>query len=464
MIIAIILAAYTCLLVVLSALSSSRVRDNRSFMLANRSMPWFMVAAVVLSDVTGGAAVIGVGQTAYNSGVGAFSFNLAVCIGLVLMGVTVAELFRRLENATICETMGVVFDRRVKDLSAIIFSVVYFIVTSLQVIAGGSILQELLGIPLKFGVAITAGVCISIVLLGGLVGIGFVNTLNTAFVYIGLAIGAVLSLGKVGGWHGLWAKLPVPFASPAALGGPQIVATMVTTVFSCFVAQAALMGLYGAKSPKDARVGSITAGLLVLPIGFFVTLIGLAARAHFGASIPQGLRALPAMARQFPPVVSAIVFVGLWAVIISPGTLCLLATTQVIIRDVLPMIPPRGRHAKLGKHHRLIVLLIGSLSFVASLTISRILDAMLFTFTLRTGVSISLLLAFLLGHRYRRIASPAGVFWAMLLGLASTLIWVAVLRRPWGVHEFYPTIVVFGATLSIVSVICPRRELLPRTR
>jgi Na+/proline symporter len=464
MTIAILLAAYTCILLLLSVFSAFHTRDDKSFMLANKGMPWFMVAAVVLSDVVGGAAVIGVGQTAYNSGVGAFSFNLAVCAGLVLLGVTVAALFRKLENTTICETMGVVFDRRVKDLTAIIFSIVYFIVTCLQLVAGGSILQELLGIPLKLGVAVTATVCTAIVLLGGLVGIGFVNALNTAFVYIGLGIGAFLSLGKVGGWEGLWAKLPVRFASPAALGGPQIAATIVTTVFTCFVAQAALMGLYGAKTPKDARIGSIVAGLLVLPIGIFATLIGLAARAHFGASIPQGLRALPAMATQFLPLASGILFVGLWAVIISPSTLCLLATTQVIIRDVLPMIPPRGRYSSLGRHRRLIVLLIGILASVASLAITRLLDVLLFTFTLRTGVSISLLLAFLFGHRYRRIASPAGVFWGMLLGLASTLLWVIVLKKPWGIHEFYPTIVVFLATLFIVSAASPRRELLARIR
>jgi len=462
MIVTIVLAAYTCLLVVLSALGGSRSRDHRAFMLANRSMPWFIVAAVVASDVTGGAAVIGVGQTAYNSGIGAFSFNLAVCIGLVLMGLTVAELFRRLEKATICETMGIVFDRRVKDLSAVIFAIVYFIVTSLQFVAGGSILQELLGIPLGAGVAVSATICTAIVLLGGLGGIGFVNTLNTAFVYAGLAVGAVLSLGMVGGWHGLWEKLPVSFASPAGLGGQQIAATMVTTVFSCFVAQAALMGLFGARSPRDARIGSTVAGLLVLPLGACATSIGLAARAWFGDTIPHGLRALPAMAMSFPPVVRAVVFVGLWAVILSPGTLCLLATTQLVIRDVLPMIPPHGRFSALGKAHRPLVVAVGALGFVAALTIHRVLDAMLFTFTLRTGISICLLLAFLFGHRFRRVASPTGVFWAMLFGLAATLVWVVVLKRPWGIHEFYPTIAVFGVTLVIVSAVRPRTALLER--
>jgi solute:Na+ symporter, SSS family len=454
------IAVYTIILIVISITSISKIKDGKSFLLGNQSLPWFMVAAVVLGDVVGGASVMGVGQTAYNNGVGAVSFNIAVTIGLVLLGLTVAEFLRKLENTTICETMGHLFDIPVKNLTAIILTVVYFIVTCVQFVAGGAILQELLGISLNAGIAATALISLTIVSLGGLISIGLINIVNVIFVYLGLILGTLLSIQKIGGWTMLWEKLPQGFSSPATLGGSNIGAMMITTIFTCFVTQAALMGLYGARSPRDAKIGSITAGLLMLPIGVFATLIGLTARAHFGTAIPEGLRALPAMASLFPPFLSGIVFMGLWAMIISTSAPCLLATTQILTRDILPLITPIQKDNVRPLFYRIITVAIGVFCFAASLTIMHLLDVLVFTFTLRTAIAASLILALLFGKRYKRLASPAGAFWGMLSGLIIAFIWVIVLKNPGGIHEFYPTFAVFILVLSIVSLLYPRKRVL----
>lgn len=448
---------YVAALFALSRASASRSRDADEFLVAGRGMSWPVVACTIFGNVTGGAAVLGVAQTAYRVGIGAAFFNVGVTIGLIVLGFTLAGPFRRLKEVTVCEAIGHVYDRRVRNVSGVILSAVYVIVTCVQFASGGAILREISGMSSVASTLTTAALTLVIVFAGGLWAVARTNVLNALLIQVGLITGTVASVRAIGGWSALAARLPAEFLNPLSLGADTIVAWITTTMFTCLTAQAGLLAIFGARSERDAKLGALAGGGLVLPLSICAAVFGMVARATFAVGDAGGPGALPAVAATLPPLLSSFVFLSLWAVIISTSGPCLLAVVQMLIRDVAALISDKAR-AWCEANVRACTLIVGLACALLSVTVAEILGTLLFTFTVRSALAIGLLLAHLFGKRSRVFLSSTAALWAIILSTLATVLWVVFLKRPHGIHEFYPTAAVFVITMLAVGLTESRRS------
>lgn len=86
---------YLIVTVGIAAILSRRVRASDSFLVAARSLPWFLVMAVTVGDWIGGGTVIGVAQRGYTDGISAALYNAGMAIALLIFAATLATRYRR---------------------------------------------------------------------------------------------------------------------------------------------------------------------------------------------------------------------------------------------------------------------------------------------------------------------------------------------------------------------------------
>ena len=135
----------------------------------------------------GGASTVGVAEGAYTQGISAGWYNAAWGAGGIIVGILVADAFRRMEVRTIPEMMERMYGPSSRLISIIAQILIMMVITSLQYVAGGAILTALLPSIFTFqqGVLLTALVFVGITLIGGYWAAGLSNLINVIIIYLG---------------------------------------------------------------------------------------------------------------------------------------------------------------------------------------------------------------------------------------------------------------------------------------
>lgn len=428
------------------------------YLIAGRSLPIFMVVAVVLGDWLGGGSTIGVCQRGYNEGIVGIMYPISIGIALFVFAATMAKRFRRSKAVTVPEMTGKIFDTRTKLTTAIIIGFTYYVLGITQIISGGALCSTLLGVDKVWAELIAATIFIAITMNGGLLSIAAVNLVQCVVIYLGMIVGLIFSLSFIGidvsgGLNRLMTELPPTFWSFETIHPITWIGEVLAVVLSCFAAQAAITGVFAARNEKDAIRGTLIAGALIMPIGIIFVLIGMCAKIHYGPDLPGGLTAAPAMMLALNPIVAGTALCGLFAAIISTGPLCFLAPTQIIIQDIYKAhINPRASDRKILLLSRATTFTTIAIGWVISQTLYDVLGTILWAFALRSGITVILLIATYMGTRY---ISEAGAFWSLIVGFLVLIVWT-LMDSPFGIHVVMPTALAIFLASLIITRLNPR--------
>jgi len=101
-----VLVGYMVLISAVSILStklSKRVDNNTTagYLLAGKSLPWWLVAVMLAGNAVGGAATIGTAQNAYTEGMSAAWYGVALSAGLLLFAFVLSKKLRDLNFSTV---------------------------------------------------------------------------------------------------------------------------------------------------------------------------------------------------------------------------------------------------------------------------------------------------------------------------------------------------------------------------
>lgn len=460
----IILIVYALLTVVVANIVLKKKLGSEHFLVAARALPLTLVTAVLLGDYVGGASTIGVCQRGYTVGIVGSLYSIAVAIGFCIFASTMCAPFRRLRAVTIPEVIGRLFDARTRLTTALVICVAYFLLGITQVMAGGALLSPLLGVDVWIASLISAIIFALIIIVGGLRSIALVNIIQVVVIFLGLIVSLVFSLKLIGGsvtngFSRIWNELPPSFWDYTSGNVLTLFGEGFGTVLTFFAAQAAITGVFAAKDAKTAVRGTWISGLLMVPVGFGFTFLGMIARIHFGNAFPHGLEAAPALMLELNPILSGIALCGLFAAIVSTGPLNFLAPVQIFIRDVYSVyINPDADDRKLLFLSRLSAIIVVIGGWGLAVTFVEILPITYWAFAFRAGIAIILLGLTYLGTRY---VSESGAFWGLIAGVIVFVIWT-LSGSPFGLHVSIPSMAACLISTLIVSKIIPRKkELAP---
>lgn len=400
-----------------------------AYLLAGRGLPYWVVAPLLTGLAIGGASTIGVAERAYTCGISAGWYNAAWAAGAILVGLVAARRYRQMEVTTIPELFERHYSVSGRVVGVLGQLVLQIIIISLQYVAGGAILSSLLPDVFTFqsGMFVTAVVFVGITLIGGFWAAGLTNIINVILIYLGVFLGAVLAVGKVGGFRELIAKIPDghPGFDLGAIGTGLIIAWFMVMCTMTFSVQSVVQISFAAKNARSAQKGFLLGGLIILPVGFISAVIGLAATVLHPDIIAT--EALPRTVLSLSPFVAGIVLAGLWAADVSTASTLLVGGATLAVGDLIKRFFISELNEKQERMiSRLCILVLSLLTYLLAVCVTGILKTLLIGLTLTTAYTLVTLMTLF----WPKICRRSHATWTLVMAMAALALWLIFPQIP----------------------------------
>lgn len=402
---------------------------TEGFLLAGRGLPTIVVAVMIAGLAVGGASTVGVAERAYSVGLSAGMYNAAWATGAVVAGLVVVKKFRNMTISTVPELLGKSYGKTGKLIGVIGQLVIQMVITSLQYIAGGSILTALLPdiFTFKTGMIATAIVFVGITMIGGYWAAGLTNIINIIMIYIGLIVGIISAISKSGGMSTIALKLSqkpdVPWFNPiSGVGGALIIAWIVVMITQCMSSQSVVQVSFAAKDAEKARKGYLLGALLIFPVGFIAALYGIVAAVQF-PGLANPAMALPKVVMTLNPYIAGLTLSGLWAADVSTAIGLLLGSSSLVINDVWKVYVKSDLTEKQElRFSRVIVLIVSIVTYILASTVVGILSTLLIGLSLTTAYTVIVLFTMFVPKLCKKSAAT----WTLFIGILILVAWIFV--------------------------------------
>ena len=445
-----IILLYILVLFLISFWAEKRARGGvANYVLAGRQLTTPLITVSIVGLAIGGASTIGVSEQAYKVGLSAGWYTAAWGIGAIVMGLLVAKKYRQLSFSTIPELLERYYDKKGMVIGVACQIIIQLVITSLQYIAGGSILHTLLPdiFSLSTGMLVSAAVFIGITFIGGMWSASLSNILNVLLIYVGILLATVACVVQAGGYDAIVAKLPpsVPYTSLIdGVGAIGIIGWILVLVTVNISLQSIIQISLGAKDVSTAQRGFVIGGLMMLPIGFVCALMGIIAKATY-PNVSAAL-ALPMMIMSLNPILSGVTLAALWAADISTACNLLLSSATLFSQDIYKgLIDPKISETRLLLITKGSVLALGLLTLLLAMTVSGIIQTIMIGLSLTAAFTVVVLFTLFAPGLCRKNAA----FYTILSGLAALVAW-----------QLFPVVRVFPHVIYMEWVVCPATFLL----
>jgi SSS family solute:Na+ symporter len=412
----IIIIIYFLAMLAIGVVSQRKTRQADDFFVAGRKGSSLFITGSLLATIIGGSATVGMAGLGFKQGLTGAWWLLAGSIGLICLGLFFARKVRSLALYTLPELVEKQYDRRMALATSILIVVAWIGVTAAQIIAAGKILSILgMGGPV-FWMIIFSLVFIAYTALGGQYAIIRTDALQAVIIFGGIFGGLALLLSRLGGWDGLQGSLsPGYFAFPLSprFGGTELVSMLLVVGLTYVVGPDMYSRLFCARNDKTAQASTFGTALVMVPVAFAITLIGMGAAVLFPQIAPE--QALPTVIKEvFSPLLGGIVLAALLCAMMSSADTTLLSASTILTVDIIGGLSPSPDQRKILPRSRWVIALLGIISLVVALILKGVISALLFAYTVYTcGVILPVIAAF---FKSRLKVTPSGALAALIGG------------------------------------------------
>ncbi len=142
----VIVVGYVAVLLAIGYWAARLAKQGKEgFFLAGRRLSVPLVAVTLTGLAIGGASTIGVAENAYNGqGLAAGWYGVAWTVSALVVGLVVSGRYRRLGVVTVPQLFETYYNRAGLIACVVVQVLVQVVITSLQYVAGGAILHQLL--------------------------------------------------------------------------------------------------------------------------------------------------------------------------------------------------------------------------------------------------------------------------------------------------------------------------------
>ena len=418
----IIISAYFVAMVIIGLVSRRKARGIDDFFVAGRKGGVLLITGSLLATIVGGSATVGMAGLGFSRGLTGAWWLLVGSIGLVVLGLFFAKKVRGFGLYTLPELIAKQYDGRVGLAASVLIVVAWVGVIAAQIIASGTILGILgVGTPLLWMVVFTV-IFITYSVLGGQQAVIRTDAVQTGIILAGIFGGLALVLSRLGGFSGLISSLPAEnFAFPVSpqFGGQELISLLLLVGLTYVVGPDMYSRLFCAKDSNTARKSVFWAALIIVPIAFGITLIGMGASALFPGISPE--QALPVIITEvLPPFMGGVVLAALLGALMSSADTCLLSASTIMTVDIIGRFKKSLSPARTLPYSRWAMVIIGVASLLLALVMKGVISTLLFAFTIYTaGIILPVIFGF---YRDRLRVTPLGALAAIIGGGVAALI------------------------------------------
>jgi len=416
--------------------AATKVHNAKDYISAGRSLPLYIVMAMVFATWFGAETVLGIPATFLEGDLGGLisdPFGASLC--LVLFGLFFARKLYRMNLLTIGDFYRERYDRNVEVITGIAIALSYLGWVSAQVTALGLVFNVLSdgAITQSQGILIGAAVVLMYTLYGGMWSVALTTFFQMIVIVLGLFYIAWLISGMTGGVapvivHAAEAGKFKFWPDLNAVAMVAFISGLITMGFGSIPQQDVFQRANASKNENIAVWGTVLGGVayflfaaVPLFLAYSANLIDPALTAKWLADDPQKL--LPELVKGHLPVFAQVVFYGaLLSVIMSTASGTLLAPSVTISENIIKDFITRRKHLP---DHKLLVI---TRWVVAGFSVLVTLYA-LWSLGAETGIhemvanayKVTLVIAFvpLVAGLYWPRATTRGAYLAIALGAAT---------------------------------------------
>jgi SSS family solute:Na+ symporter len=347
--------------------AATKVHNAKDYIAAGRSLPLYIVLAMVFATWFGAETVLGIPATFMEGDLGGLisdPFGASLC--LILFGLFFARKLYRMNLLTIGDFYRQRYDRKVEVITGIAIALSYLGWVSAQVTALGLVFNVLSdgAIPQAQGILIGAAVVLMYTLYGGMWSVALTTFFQMIVIVLGLFYIAWLISDLTGGVAPVIAHAAAHdkfnfWPELNAVAMVTFISGLLTMGFGSIPQQDVFQRANASKNENIAVWGTILGGVayflfaaVPLFLAYAANLIDPALAAKWLADDPQKL--LPELVKGHLPLFAQVIFYGaLLSVIMSTASGTLLAPSVTISENIIKDFITRRKH--LPEHQLLVI-------------------------------------------------------------------------------------------------------------
>lgn len=179
-------------------------QSHESFLLADRSLSWPVLAVTMALTVLGAPHILGLFEMAWHLGAVSLWFAFGGCLLMFVATLYTGRWVRRLQVVSMPEVFGRLYGRTARLMVSCALIALVWGIESLEIQGLGVIFSVLTDVPLERAVYIGAIIGILYVAVSGLEQVAWLNVVNVIVKYVGLIIAMILLTQALPhGWAGV---------------------------------------------------------------------------------------------------------------------------------------------------------------------------------------------------------------------------------------------------------------------
>jgi SSS family solute:Na+ symporter len=436
--------------------------DSRSYFLAGRSMPWWIVGLSLFAASISSTTLIGQSGDAYDTGLAVFNYNLTGVVVMVFFAVFLLPLYIKSNIFTIPEFLERRFDAR----SRYYFSAVC-IIGNIFLDAAGALYAAALIIKLIFPsvdlqliIFVFALVAASYAIPGGLSSVINTEIIQAVVLIIGSVLLTFMCFSQGGDYfqhllsgNDLLVKLIRPLSDSATPWPGLIVGMPILGLYFWANNQTLVQRVLSAKSVDEGRKGVLLTGFLTLTTLFIIAIPGVISR-HLFPGLDKPDMVYPTMVLKLMPVgLLGILLAALLSALTAALSAILNSTSTLFTMDFYSKMNKNADSRKLvvvGKIASFTVILIAALW---APQIGKFGSLLKYYQEMLSYIAPPIVAAFLMGAFNKRV-NGAGAFTGLMAGLAIAVVMLFYKTQLFGNMHFLlivPFLFVISAGIIYVA-------------
>lgn len=413
--------------------------DSENFLVAGRGLALPLAGATLMAQSVDSNATLGNTDLSAEFGFwagAALPVGLSLC--LLLTGLFLAKPMNRMGLITIPDFYRVKYGRTVELIAAGIMTVSFSFLLAGNLVAGGYMFQNFLGLSYFGGITLLAVLVFAYTVSGGLFAVAYTDFIQVFIALLGawgLLVYVIANFGiDIAPGMG-----PLGFEQLTSVGSGAAInwASIIALGFGNMVAIDFMARIFAAESPETARKACFVASAGTLVIGIPFSIIALGAGGIFAQTglTPEGPVLFSLLEGVIPPVLGLLVLAAILSASLSTADGAILGTSSVLAHNVLG-IRHTSSHGAAGGDRlllitRLMAILITVLGVFLGLRVPQTGVLLLLAF----DMSFAGLVVPLIGGLYWAKATRQGALACILAGSLTRLIFFAFMPTMFGVDN-----------------------------
>ena len=414
---------YLAFLVGLGLYKSRLVKNQTDFMVAGRKVPTILLVGTLLSTWIGSGSIIAGAGLAYNRGISELWSSAGAWTAIVVV-YFLAGRVRRIAQFTLPDLLEVRYNKWARILGTITIIIAYTTIVGYQFKGGGMVLELIAGIPMKYGILLTAVFIIAYTSMAGMISIVTLDIFNGTMILLGILIAVPFLLHGVGGFHHLVTTLPPDHFKVFGHENPVWAMGVFFPVFFLLLGESSMyQKFFSAKNEKAARtavVGWISGTMVIESMICFLAMIASSYFLNLKDHETVILYTARHGAEVGLPLFAGVMLLGAAvAIIISTGNSFLLTPSTNVTRDIYQrFINPKASGKSLVWFQRAWIVILG---VTAYLLLTRFTTVLEMAYTAYTMIGAGLTPAILAAFLWKRVTAAGGIA-SILGGMLGTLV------------------------------------------